>query len=156
MARRTADRESAPPPGKKPTPESATSAGLPSPSEPPSGEQVSGPEELCITRAMDFYRVALKDGPRPPREVLAEGKELGHTKRTQERARARLHVQKIPPERWQGPWMIALLEDPAVEEAKKRRKEKQCKRQQRKGNGRWKQQNRDNTKPRNEVLAPLP
>lgn len=109
-------------------------------SQPVPGEEVSGPEELRITRAMDFYRVALKDGPRPPREVLAEGKRRGHTKRTQERARSRLHVQKIPPTTWQSTWQIALPGDPAVDESKQRREEKKQKQQQRKGNGRRKQQ----------------
>jgi hypothetical protein len=113
------------------------------PSEPSPSEEASGPAEQKILKAMDFYQQALRMGPRQPREVLAEGKALGHTKRTQERARVRLHVQKIPPERWQGPWMIALLDDPAVEEARKRRKEKARKRQQRKGNGRKRRKRRD-------------
>ena len=122
------------------------------PSELAPGEEASGPEELKIQQAMDYYRAALRTGPRPPREVLAEGKRLGHTKRTQERARSRLRVQTIPPTTWQGPWQIALPGDPTVEAAKQRRKEKERKKQQRQVNGR--KRNGVGTKPRHEWLAP--
>jgi hypothetical protein len=113
-------------PGKEPNPESAP------------GEEVSGPEELKIQQAMAFYQEILRMGPRLAREVLAEGKRLGHAKRTQERARSRLNVQKIPPTTWQGPWLIALPGDSAVEAAKQRRKEKEQKRQHQQGNRRRK------------------
>ena len=105
----------------------------------PTPSEESGPEELKIQQAIAFYQETLRTGPRLAREVLAEGKRQGHAKRTQERARSHLNVQKIPPERWQGSWQIALPGDPAIEAAKQRRKVKEQKRQQRKGNGRRKQ-----------------
>ena len=102
---------------------------------------------------MDFYRAALWTGPRLAREVLAEGKRQGHTKRTQERARSSLNVQKIPPTTWQGPWLIALPGDPTVETAKQRRKEKERK-QQRQGNGRRrKQRDGGGSSPHDALLA---
>ena len=110
------------------------------PSQPVPGEEASGPEELKIQQAMDFYRAALRVGPRLARDVLAEGKRQGFSKRTQERARYLLNVMKIPPERWQGPWMIALPGHPAIDESKQRREEKKQKKRQRKGNGRRKRQ----------------
>lgn len=85
----------------------------------------------ALGKAMAFYRQALRTGPRLAHEVLAEGKRQGHAKRTQERARSRLNVQKIPPATWQGPWLIALPEDPVVEAVRQWRKEKR--KQQRKG-----------------------
>lgn len=140
MAGRKAEREPEPAQGKKP----ASEPMLPLPGEPEGGpapgEVVSRQEELKILKAMVFYRQALEQGPRLAREVLAEGKRHGHAKRTQERARSRLNVQKIPPTTWQGPWLIALPNDPEVEAAKKRKKTKVEQRCKRKGNGRKKQQ----------------
>lgn len=46
-------------------------------SQPAPGEDVSGPEELKIQQAMDFYRAALQEGPRLAREVMAEGSSSG-------------------------------------------------------------------------------
>src|SRR5579871_6466056 len=115
-----------------------------------------GPAETKIIQTMAFYLVALEHGPRNPREELKEGLALGHAKRTQERARTRLHVQKIPPATWQGPWLIALPDGPAVKAARQRKEAKDQKKQKRKGNGR-KQRKRDGSsrKPRDEVIAAL-
>lgn len=122
-------------------------------SQPAPGEDVSGPEELKIQQAMDFYRAALQDGPRLAREVMAEGKQQRHTKRTQERARSRLNVQKIPPTTWQGPWLIALPGHPAIEAAKQRRKEKEQKRQRQQGSGRRKKQSGGGSSPHDTLLV---
>lgn len=114
-----------------------------------------GPAETKIRQAMAFYSAALKDGPRKASEVLAEGKRRGHSQRTQERARSRLHVRKIPPTTWQGPWLVALPDDPAVKADEQRRKEKGRKRQERKGNGRKRRKQNDEgvRKRRSEQLA---
>jgi hypothetical protein len=118
------------------------------------GTEEPGPADTKTLQAMAFYSAALKEGPRKASEVLREGLALGHTKRTQERARSRLHIQKIPPTTWQGPWLIALQDHPAVEDANQRRKEKDRKKQKRKANGR-KRRVRDGSgrKPRDEVTA---
>ena len=122
------------------------------PSQSVPGAEASVQEELKIQQAMDFYRAALNDGPRLAREVLAEGKRLGHTRRTQERARSRLNVQKIPPTTWQGPWEIALPGHPAVAESKQRREGKKRKAQQRKKNGRRRKQSDGGSQSRGEAL----
>lgn len=141
MPRRTADAEPELPAGTEPDRKLAP------------GKE-SGPEELKIQQALAFYRAALRRGPRLAREVLAEGKRHGHAQRTQERARSRLNVQKIPPTTWQGPWLIALSGDPAVATAKQRRKEKERKQQQRKGNGRQrKQQDGGGVQPKGAMIA---
>lgn len=131
------------------------SAPIDEPSQPVTGEEVSGPEELRIKQAMDFYRAALQEGPRLAREVLAEGTRQGFSKRTQERARSRLNVQKIPPTTWQGPWLIALPGDPAVAESKQRREAKKRQAQQRQGNGqsRRRQQRGEGSPPHDALLT---
>lgn len=103
--------------------------------DPGPGKEETGPERTKILQAMEFYRVALKNGPRNPRELLAEGKRQGHTGKTQERARNRLYVKVIPPTTWQGSWLIALPNDQAVGDVELRRKEKNQKKQERQGNG---------------------
>ena len=140
MAGQKAEHEPEPASGEKP----ASAPALPSSGEPVGepapGKAVSVQEELKIQKAMAFYQQALERGPRLAREVLAEGKRLGHAKRTQERARSRLNVQKIPPTTWQGSWRIALPNDPEVEAANKRKKTKEQQRRTHKGNERKKQQ----------------
>lgn len=116
-------------------------------------ERPAAENPTAISKAIDFYREALWTGPRLAREVIAEGKRQGHAKRTQDRARDRLHVQKIPPTTWQGPWLIALPGHPAIDESKQLREVKKQK-QQRKGNGRRKkQQSEGGSAPPDALLA---
>lgn len=143
MAGRKAEHEPESAPGKTPASESALPLSGEPEGGPAPGKAFSVQEELKIQKAMAFYQQALEQGPRLAREVLAEGKRQGHAKRTQERARSRLNVQKIPPTTWQGPWLIALPGHPAVKEAKQRKERKQRKAHQRQGNGRKRRKRRD-------------
>jgi hypothetical protein len=83
----------------------------------PKHRNVPEPTPAQITKAVAFLHEALKNGPRLTRDVEREARDLGHAKRTLERARGQLHVKKLPPAVFRGPWRIALKDDPAVAEA---------------------------------------
>lgn len=94
------------------------------------------PTPAQITKAVAFLRDALKDAPRLVREVEAEAKRQGHARRTLSRARAQLHVKKLPPDVFRGPWRMALPDDPAVAAYQRRKEAKTRQARQRQGNGR--------------------
>lgn len=115
------------------------------------------PTPAQITRAVAFLREALKNGPRLTRDVEREARELGHAKRTLDRARGQLHVKKLPPAEFRGPWRIALKDDPAVAEANQRKEAKKQQARERQGNGRKRRKRNGKRSQRSdELLAPLP
>lgn len=114
------------------------------------------PTPAQITKAMEFLRLALQYGPRLVREVEREAKAAGHARRTLTRARRELHVKKLPPDVFRGPWRMALQDDKAVAAYQQRKEAKNQRARQRQGNGRRRKRNGDSRKLRNEQLAPVP
>ena len=124
---------------------------------PPAPKRGKGPEPTPaqITKAREFLCEALGNGPRLTREIEREAKQQGHAKRTLDRARTNLGVQKIPPDTFRGPWRMALKDDPAVAAYKQRKETKTQQARQLQGNGRKKKGN-GGRKRHNELLVPVP
>lgn len=99
-----------------------------------------------ITKAMDFLSKALEHGPRLVREVEAEAKQQGHAKRTLARARHALHVKKLPPDEFRGPWRMALQGDQAVAAYQQHKDAKNQYARERQGNGRKRKRNESGRK----------
>ena len=113
------------------------------------------PTPAQIIKAREFLYEALGNGPRLTREIDCEARQRGHAKRTLDRARSQLHVQKIPPAVFRGRWQIALSDDPAVGAYKQRKETKKQQARQHLGNGRKKKRN-GGRKRHDEQLAPAP
>ena len=87
-------------------------------------------------------------------KVERAAKQQGQVKRTLDRARSQLYVQRLPPNTFRGPWRIALQNDAAVAAYRKRKEEKNQKARQRNVNGRKQKRNRSIGKRGSPLLAP--
>lgn len=113
------------------------------------------PTPAQMSLAKEFLVRALKSGPRLTREVEQEAKQEGIAKRTLDRARSDMNVQRLPPDTFRGPWKMALKDDVAVTAYKQRKANKNQKARERQGNGRRrKQKGGGDRKQRHELLAP--
>lgn len=64
-------------------------------------------ERSALEAAKDWLRSMLADGPVPSKQIMAEGKDAGHTERTLFRARKVLNIDAFK-EGVKGPWMLRL------------------------------------------------